>query len=309
MGCPVNYEMLDSAYRKWLLELYPPLIEEDQTGEDMAEKLANDFLIGADPEFIVLNNGQPVRLSENQIPHEGEVGWDHSGWVGEFRPAPTRGAYALVLKLRKMIRGSEVLKPLANYKWRGGAVWQGPPALEAAAPVPRPRNNSRRFTLGGHFHFGLPPEGHGGDQAGHRARIQALDRVTRYLESLDVLPKAECVSRRRSGGGEYGRWGDWRLSGDHTEYRTQASWLFSPKTAFTCLTASKLAVAAPALAMDILKENNQSYENFRAFFEAFRFKDVNARRLLEKLVDKQPVENLQADPDEDIKKSWQRLSF
>src|SRR6266702_1360537 len=64
-----------------------------QAGIDKGEGIViNKFLLGCDPEWVALDaNGRTMHLAL----HEEEIGTDHGGRVGEFRPKPCKGAYAL----------------------------------------------------------------------------------------------------------------------------------------------------------------------------------------------------------------------
>jgi hypothetical protein len=283
----------------------PAVVPEED--DNMVVKLANEFLVGCDPEFCVLDGQGRVYNVVNEFRDaHGEVGFDHGGLEVELRPQPAKGTYALTRRMRTLLLRNAKLNPaLVNYKWRAGAV------VEHA--------NQRLLTLGGHVHFGIQPRGYDpADRDGSKfdLRIKALDRTTKYLEALDILPRDESTLRRERGDRQnanqrYGRWSDVRIAGErgdaaaHIEYRTMASWLFDPKVAYTCLTAAKLACAAPQIALDSLKANNYSYNNFVKFFEVFRHKDTNAKRALEKLLDGKEVTALQVPPDVNLRTRWE----
>lgn len=279
--------------------IQPKLADEE---EKVSVKLANEFLVGCDPEFCVVQQDGSVLDLQNYLPKEGEVGYDHVGLEAELRPKPAKGTYALLKRLRTLILQNPRLDALGKYKWRAGAFFQA---------------GKRTLTLGGHVHFGILPRGEDlSDRDGSKydARIKALDRTTKYFEALDILPRDESTQRREKGDNQnpnqhYGRWSDVRIcEGDrHIEYRTMASWLFDPKTAYLCLTGAKLAAAAPQLTLDTLKGNNYSYENLVNFFEVFRHKDTNARRALEKLIDGKDIKALQMPPDVHFRGRWETL--
>jgi hypothetical protein len=270
-------------------------------------KLVNDFLVGCDPEFIILDDKGKVVNVQRQFDNnpKGEVGFDHNGMEVECRPKPARGTYMVLKRLQQLILTHNRLEKLKDKKWRSGAFYD---------------NGDRKLTLGGHVHLGLPPAGYGAAQAEHDARISALDRVTKFMEGLDLLPTVECERRRTVGDDHnrmerYGRWGDWRVAGEdegngvaRTEYRTMASWLYSPEIAYLALTGAKLAACAPSVALDILKARNVSYESFRQFFEHFKHRDTNAVRAVEKVLCKN-VSQLQAQPDINFRPVWERIDF
>jgi hypothetical protein len=289
--------------------------------DDDVKKLANNFLVGCDPEFVVAEKADKVyNVISAGIPHEGEVGYDHNGLVVEVRPKPTMGTYALVKRIKQIIKENPALALVADKKWRAGACFKTKLDAEGLDPLVNRRVRERTLTLGGHIHFDIaPPPNY--DDADHVRRMKALDRGTRYLEKLDILPFAESVLRRQLGARatnadvKYGQFGDWRPAqggshgNRHIEYRTMASWLFDPKVAYTAMTLSKLIAVSPQLALDTLKVSNISFENLKAFFELYRHKDDNACRELENLLDGKTIKGIQADPDSDFKKNWKELSF
>jgi hypothetical protein len=269
--------------------------------EDMAEKLVNPFQIGCDPEFVVLEPNGHIHNVAADFDRDGSgvVGFDHQGLEVEIRPNPARGSYALLKRIQAIIKTNPRLKKIEGFKWRAGAVV---------------KNGNRNLTLGGHVHLDISPRDPN-DRLGEtfKLRLNALDRCTKYLEALDILPRDECALRRDVGdpnnaGQRYGKWSDYREKGDGTrfEYRTMSSWLYDPTAAYLALTMAKLAATAPQLAVETLKVRSISYENLKEFFELFRHKDTNAKRALDKLLVKN-VTQLQAQPDVDFKNAWKEL--
>jgi hypothetical protein len=258
------------------------IIAEQPEDEDMKEGftgMLNTFLVGCDPEFVALNgSGTQLNLAPH-FPDDGEIGFDHGGRVGEFRPEPTRGTYALTKRLQRLIKSPQIER-LGASKLRAGA-------------------RVGRDTLGGHVHLGFPV-----GQAS-KERVAALDRVTQVLEALDILPAAECSARR--GGGAYGRFGDIRDSAGHTEYRTMASWLLDPKVAFLCLTAAKIAACDPKGTVDTLSVN-ATFNHLVEWFRNYRTKDINARRALERVLSL-GHKAIQVYPDVDFRERWRELGL
>lgn len=267
--------------------------------------MINNFLVGCDPEFAALDGqGQQINLTD-KLRVEGEIGYDHNGRLGELRPKPAKGTYALVKRLHKLIN-SETVRNLQAAKLRAGA-------------------RVGRDTLGGHVHLGfempayrpieydLNPQGQiQYDATGNvrlrqttpDARITALDRVTRVLENLDILPREESISRRR---GNYGKFSDVRDSNGHLEYRTMASWLFDPKVAYLCLTGAKLAAADAEGTLESLRED-ASFQSFVGWFDRYKRKDANARRAVERVLD-QGHRGVQVSPDVDFRERWREIGL
>lgn len=245
-------------------------------------KLLNKFLVGCDPEFVVLDKaGNHVNVAR-LIAKEGSFGYDHNGDVLEVRPEPNVGIFVLIRRIAKILK-EEKLKATGT-SFRAGALFQ---------------TGRRKVGLGGHVHFGFPV-----NDPSSKIKVKALDELTKVLESLDILPKGESAARRAQFKDNdlqfrYGRFGDVRAAGpeNRMEYRTMASWLFSPITSFVCLTAAKLAAVAPERAIELLKD-----EDLTKFFEAFQ-EDANAKRVLERLIERKV--KLQRAPDKNLLTTWE----
>jgi hypothetical protein len=266
------------------LESKPKPIEEVEEVPGRKARLVNKFLIGCDPEFVTIHNGRRCDVGTH-LPREGVVGWDHGGRIAEIRPNPSRGVYRLIKTIQKVLLEEPTLQTLVHRRWRAGALYADGNTIE---------------TLGGHIHIDVPWDK-------KTEPVKALDLLTRKLEALDILPKNESAQRRGRGG--YGMYGDARavatMDGNRIEYRTMASWLFSPAIAFVCLAGAKLAAHSPDSTLVALK-GPASYKQLIKFFELFQGKDDNADRALERVLDKG---NLKADPDADVRKAWERLGF
>lgn len=276
---------------------YPNLAPPQALPQELEEEgiMINDFRVGCDPEFILLDGQGKTIEAKTYFPHAGEIGYDHNGRVAEFRPGPSKGVLPIIKKIQMLIK--QATKPEIS-KFRAGALCNGD-------------------ALGGHIHFGFncfeikPLEGYninsgGGKFNARGAKVTgALDTLTKTLEHLDILPKHESAQRRVHGQG-YGRYGDVRDCHGHMEYRTMASWLYDPKVAFLCLTAAKLAAADPEGA-EALK-NCDSFAKLSHWIEQYKDDDRNAARVSEKLLDG-GLKALQVDPTIDFKERWERLGL
>lgn len=240
-------------------------------------RLLNKFEVGCDPEFAIIDaKGALVNLCS--LGTAGPVGYDHGGKCAELRPTQARGTWTVVLRLQTLINAPyPKLVPYAPHKWRAGAYV---------------KTEKGTVTLGGHVHFDLPelPRGCG----------DALDSVTKMLETLEVLPRTESITRRTRS--NYGKWSDFRQDSGHVEYRTMASWLRDPWVSFLALTLCKLAVIDAAEAVKLAKAG--SIQDITNFLERYKGKDLNVDRLLEKL--ERDCKWLQGEQDVDIKSAWRR---
>lgn len=274
----------------------PTPIAED---EDMA-KLANKFEVGCDPEFCILDpSGGLVKCTS--LGKDGPVGYDHSGRCAEVHPEKAMGTWTLTKRIAEILNHCP---KLADYrhsnKWRGGAEVQF-----AKCNCGKDGCMQGKLSLGGHVHFNIAPHDW------KPAYTEALNKLATLLEKLDILPEKECQARRKHKLWDnptycYGTENDAiRASNDgtHVEYRTFASWLYDPWIAFLCLTAAKLAVIAPENAEQL--SGPPSVTKLQNFVEAFRHKDINADRLLEKF--DAGKKWLVAKPDNDLKSVWEGI--
>lgn len=256
-------------------------------------KVINPFLVGCDPEFIVLNQGKHQNMN-GMFQKAGPIGWDHQGDVLEVRPAPAKSVCTLLRHIKDILFQT---KSLSSYKLRAGAFYQ---------------TDARLIGLGGHIHLDVPYrdlDGYGVDK-NIPHRIAALDSVTKLLEQLDILPRNESLKRRaafvgNNEGNKYGSYGDARSAdtANRLEYRTMASWLFSPISTLCCLTAGKLACAEPKATITELSTGRVSSGKLIRFFERFA-DDHDAKLVIEKLLE--PGIKLQRDPDMNILEVWEK---
>lgn len=265
----------------------------------------NSFLIGADPECVVVNKaGEHVNVKPFTV-KDADVAWDHEGDVLELKPKPAKSTYRLIRRMRKLILLDAVSKDLIGhgYKFRGGAHFKTP---------------KRIITLGGHVHFGLPfattqhyndyYDGNGDNMSmnlftkDNQERVKALDRLTVCLENLDILPKEESKHRRKVGQ-NYGKLGAVRCANDdnHWEYRSMCSWLHSPVSAFICLTSAKLAAFHP----DSITAEFKEVKDLKELFEKFKSKDLDAARAIEMIFERKIP--LEAQVDLSLQDTWKSL--
>ena len=132
--------------------------------------LLNDFLLGADPEFIIINNGH-MQAYINPVERYAPWGIDHSGWVIEPHPKPELSVRALISNLHVSLNDFATVAPAG--KWRAGAYFHCP---------------ERNITMGGHVHIDKP--------AASQDQVLAMDKFTEHMEALDLLPSEECATRR-----------------------------------------------------------------------------------------------------------------
>lgn len=254
-------------------------------------KLLNEFKIGSDPEFIVLDkDGAQVFAGALGIGHDGAVGFDHGGRVLEVRPRPSRHARTHLRSIARLLTQDPRLELARKQaRWQAGAMSTA--------------MRDRHEPLGGHIHLDVP---YAGELA--QKRIAAMAKLTKQLEDCEVFPKKDCNWRRRDWP-DYGGYLNVRPAGanNRLEYRAPASWLFSPRVALYALTAYKLACAAPEATACLSAEG--SARELRKFMESFRGKDDDADYMLEKFLEHGGLKTIKGDPDADVKAVWSDPHF
>lgn len=236
-------------------------------------KFANNFLVGADPEIVLMTPPDIIRVGrDHQNDETGYYGFDHGGYVVEPHPLPNPSARQVCNNIRDSL--DFMYHKFGKYKFRAGAF--------VAAP-------QREVTLGGHVHLDLPELS--------RQQIQAMDVFHDTLVGLDILPRQECERRCGSGQG-YGRKGDVRTERGRVEYRSLCSWLFSRKTSMLALTGIKLCAVAPKT---LPKTAMTSIKELTAWIEGFQNDDDDARWIIEKGYFDTSME---AKPDTEVTTVW-----
>lgn len=234
--------------------------------------LLNKFLVGADPEMVLMDPPQLINgLQAHKFPTANFYGWDHQGFVLEPHPVPSCSVREVIKNTRKSLH--VIGHQFDRYKFRAGAYLTTP---------------QRVVTLGGHVHLDLPKLSN--------AQITAMDVFSQNLEDLDILPKTECQQRQERG--EYGRKSDIRSEHGHVEYRSMCSWLFSQKTSMLCMTGIKLAAIAPETIQSV-----DSYKALLKWLEDFKGKDDDVDWILDKDYLK-VSSSMTAKPDNNIKSVW-----
>ncbi|HEY8449541.1 MAG TPA: hypothetical protein VIL95_03590 [Bacillota bacterium] len=178
-----------------------------------------DFLLGADPEFVVCDRKRCSRfvIASRHLPRDGPIGLDNQRVRGtrsarvivEIRPRPAGEPHALLADIRRLLLRMPAPLRRRRLGWFAGS---GPLAA---------------FPTGGHVHFsGLPLTS---------ALVRALDA---YLALPLLLVEAPARARRRRR--RYGYLGEVRRKDWGFEYRTLPSWLVAPGFASAVLSLSKL---------------------------------------------------------------------
>lgn len=256
-------------------------------------KLINTFMLGCDPEFVLVGPGGVANLA-HVVEKKGPIGYDHAGLVGEVHPEPCRGTYSLCKHIQAQIKtySKPIVARWPNHRWKAGALYESGDGY------------GRVLTMGGHVHVDYPIQ----DER-YALALKAFELLNERLHALDILPSKENTVRVSHG--VYGRKGGpdaVRVKGAGTrwEYRNFSSWLFDPKVAYLTLTLSKLAAADAEGVLATFKDT--SYTSLMNCLERYKGKDVNVDRLLDRVMNGN-VKCVQADPDANVVEAWERLGF
>jgi len=176
-------------------------------------------VLGADPEFMLLDEEGRLVLASRFFPRHGLIGCDaaryreeplpHHHPIAEIRPDPAEDPAVLLHCLYEALRAAQERVPAPSLRWLAGGM-----------PF-------RGYPIGGHIHISGAPL--------HFRLLRTLDA---YLALPLVLIEDEgCIQRRP----RYGFLGDFRIK-EHGgfEYRTLPSWLISPVVAGGVLALAKL---------------------------------------------------------------------
>ncbi|WP_234032765.1 putative amidoligase domain-containing protein [Paenibacillus faecalis] len=174
--------------------------------KDQVTRMENQaaFLMGMDPEFILVNREGDVVSASLYLDRNGVAGSDAvregeevSYPLAELRPAPQQHPDALLKSMRLALLSAKQQITDSSLLWKAGGM-----------PVPG-------FPLGGHIHF-----------SGVRISLPLLQSLDNYLAlPLAILEDPSSRARRP----RYGFLGDYRMQPHGGfEYRTLPSFLVSP---------------------------------------------------------------------------------
>lgn len=182
-----------------------------------AESGQADVMLGADPEFLLLNNRGKVTFASNYVEKDGAFGCDAIVLpsrrkifpLAELRPKPSTDIRELVVNLHRTMQLAAKRIGDPDVRWVAGGM-----------PV-------RGFPLGGHIHF---------------SGIGLSSRLLRVLDNYIALPltllEDGTTGMRKP---KYGFLGDFRRQRHGGfEYRVLPSWMVSPDIAKGVLALAKV---------------------------------------------------------------------
>ncbi|MCS7464448.1 hypothetical protein N0M98_30580 [Paenibacillus doosanensis] len=199
-------ELFADAMHKLALEL-----------KEEAEHPLQEAMLGADPEFLLLNERGKVIFASDFLEKDGPVGCDAIVLpsfrkiypLAELRPEPSREVRQMMINLHRTMQLASRSITDGTLEWVAGGM-----------PV-------KGFPLGGHIHF-----------SGVRLSAELLRTLDNYLALPLVLLEDETTGGRRP---KYGFLGDFRRQRHGGfEYRVLPSWMTSPTVARGVLALAKL---------------------------------------------------------------------
>ncbi|TDF99548.1 putative amidoligase domain-containing protein [Paenibacillus piri] len=180
------------------------------------QEVRHDAMLGADPEFLLLDERGKVTFASRFLDKDGPIGCDAIVLpsfrkiypLAELRPEPSRDMAQLIVNLRRTMQLASRRIPDESLQWLAGGM-----------PV-------KGFPLGGHIHF-----------SGVWLSSELLRALDNYLALPLVLLEAATTGARKP---KYGFLGDFRRQRHGFEYRVLPSWMVSPTVAKGVLALAKL---------------------------------------------------------------------
>ena len=190
-----------------------------------------DIMLGADPEFVLVNpKSREFKYAEHVsgFGSSGVLGAD--GPLAEVRPPPATSTDQVIRNIRNILKkGNPYISP---YSWLAGATYGNPK-----------KKGERVLHIGGHIHLGDPLIVPNADKQG------TYRQIIRMLDELMAIPLVRvdgpnAFLRRNTthtnGYGRYGLWGDTRPQVGRFEWRVPSGlWLAHPDFARAVLGTAK----------------------------------------------------------------------
>jgi len=217
-----------------------------------------DIVIGADPEFILLDGeGCSQYAAEvSGLSHEGRLGSD--GPLAELRPDPETSIKTFVNNIKDLLNNDPARKYIEPYDWIAGCYYNG---------------QGREFSIGGHAHIGTPAQVFEKLCGDGRTRSSLFSCLQKALDEYITIPmlkiegKEDAIKRRH----HYGYYGDHKTDHGRLEYRSLSGfWLAHPKFAEAVMGSVK---AVSHAFFKIVEESN--YNNNLFFTAAMERADVH----------------------------------
>jgi len=218
-------------------------------------KPVSDILIGADPEFFLIDKGTGGNVSASHFfMHYGDVGSDCG--LAELRPRPSFNEYELVSNLRDLM--------IKAYQHLGSRVLFKNRKIEMIAA-----SMLNGAAAGFHIHFGLPNVLLKGTAESHIVLKRMVDVLDYYVGILSILPEGSEDFYRRSDNSIYGKPGDYRSDHLTLEYRVPGGHLLR----HPLLTAGILGISIITM-KDLLSRLKIYSDNYEKIYRLKEYKDL-----------------------------------
>lgn len=219
-----------------------------------------DTVIGADPEFVLLNNEGLAQYAA-EIPgltHEGQLGSD--GPLAELRPDPETSIKAFIGNIKDLLNNDPAKQYIEPYDWVAGCYYDK-------------ENGGRTYSIGGHAHVGTPAQVFEKLCEDSRTRSALFSCLQKALDEYITIPmlkiegKEAGIKRRHN----YGRYGDHRTEHGRLEYRSLSGfWLAHPEFAEAVIGSVK---AVSHAFFKIIEESN--YDSGLLLTDGMRRADIH----------------------------------
>lgn len=220
-------------------------------------KPADDILIGADPEFFLVDKITGGNISAGHFfPHYGEVGNDCG--LAELRPRPGFNEYEVTSNLNTlMVKAYSHLDTRTLYKDR---------EIDMVAA-----SMLNGATAGFHIHFGLPQILLKGTSEAHRILQKMVTVLDYYVGIPAILPEgSEDFQRRSKEYSRYGKPGDHRADELTLEYRVPGGHLLR----HPLLTMGILGIGTVTM-KDLLSRIKASSNGYKDMYKIEEYKDMS----------------------------------
>jgi hypothetical protein len=236
-----------------------------------------DTIIGADPEFLLLDENCNVKYAAEVegLGFEDILGSD--GPLAEIRPEPAIEVNDFIKNIHDILNTHDNTDLIQKYTWLGGCCYN----------LPRYGSNDvsdTQWTIGGHIHIGTPAKlakAISNSEGTYGSSVYAC--LNKILDEYIAIPMMKAdgihnsIERRKA----YGNYGGFKINTGRLEYRTlSGEWITHPKMAGMVIGAVKAIAHAFFKILDekdykrttVMTKSQQSSSNA---FSAHTFYDTN----------------------------------
>jgi len=286
-------------------KMYKRITDGDSDTNIWVSTGVHDTVIGADPEFLLFDDGGNVVHANALMHKEGIIGCD--GAMAEVRPKPSTNPEGLIKNIRSAFADKSLTSAITQYDWMAGCYY---------------KNSKRDYPMGGHIHIGNPAKVAKMTMPRREMFFNVMNKIMDELLSIPCIRlDGEMGTKRRTkcqmsfGGGGWGYFGEWRTCNGRLEHRTLSGmWLMHPTVAM-CVVGTAKAITDEVFkrwanqdfkfeyviptkykGLNYKDMNNESFSDWKSFPVC---KDIRAI-----MPSKELGETLNLSKGSDISKSW-----